>query len=72
MNMEFINLVIQKILLNIQLLHFSHFLGRKKKKLTILMYKISYFFVYLVIADFGVCPFTMDADRAGIPVGVLR
>lgn len=22
-----------------------------------------------LIADFGVCPFTADADRAGIPMG---
>jgi len=25
-----------------------------------------------VIADFGVCPFTMDPDRAGIPMGGVR
>jgi len=24
-----------------------------------------------LIADFGVCPFTADADRAGIPMGGL-
>jgi hypothetical protein len=25
-----------------------------------------------VIADFGVCPFTIDAEKAGIPVGAVR
>ena len=30
-------------------------------------------YIYLiVIADFGVCPFTMDSERAGIPMGGVR
>ena len=28
--------------------------------------------LYTVIADFGVCPFTMDPERAGLPMGGVR
>ena len=33
---------------------------------------ISFFSPYTVIADFGVCPFTIDKNRAGIPMGGVR
>ena len=50
----------------------SRFLVRYNIVRTSLIAILTSFSLYSVIADFGVCPFTIDKNRAGIPMGGVR